>query len=78
MKEPSLARKEASPRKQCENSCSQKTIENCSWSGKVKLRCKGQDIHPSFRESFCGHKRVARGFPCCLCDLLEKSEGGSS
>lgn len=66
-------KKEPPLRKVCKDSCSEETIRKCSWKGKVKLRCRGDDIHPKFRESFCGQKRVKRGFPCCACtDLLEK------
>jgi hypothetical protein len=51
---------------------SEEEIEKCLWKGNVKLDCKGRSIHPEFRENFCGQKRVARGFPCCVCNLLEK------
>lgn len=56
----------------CEQHCSKQEIENCWWKKGYYLRCKGRDIHPDFRESYCGQKRVSKGFPCCLCDLLEK------
>ena len=64
--------KEPVLRKRCEESCSKEEIDKCSWKGKVKLKCKGRDIDPEFRENYCGQKRVSRGFPCCACDLLEK------
>jgi hypothetical protein len=35
------------------------------------MKCKGRAIHPSFRENFCGRKRVVKDFPCVSCDLLE-------
>jgi len=35
------------------------------------MRCKAKDIHPLFRENYCGKKRVIKGFPCCLCEFQE-------
>jgi hypothetical protein len=66
--------KEHSVRKRCQECCSKEEIDNCSWKGKVKLRCKGRDIDSRFRENYCGQTRISRSFPCCLCDLLEKGE----
>jgi len=36
------------------------------------MRCKGRDIHPTFRENYCGMTRVIKGFPCCVCEFQDK------
>jgi hypothetical protein len=33
------------------------------------MRCLGREIHPDFRENYCGKKRIGKGFPCDDCDL---------
>ena len=35
------------------------------------MKCKGREIHPLFRENYCGQKRVKKSFPCSDCDLRE-------
>jgi len=38
-----------------------------------KFRCQGKDIHPDFRENYCGRQRANFNvFPCNICDLKKE------
>jgi len=38
-------------------------------------KCLGREVHPEFRENYCGQKRFhPKSFPCDICDLNSDNE----